>query len=270
MPKIPDVVDGEPIESAWGNQSIRDRTVQRMTNEADRDASIPAPGDGETVWIQDLNELQVWAGTRWVTIVADFHLDAYLRKDGGTMDGSYTYLFPLGANFVSYARTDANVYFRIVVSSTDMVLQRSTDGITWDSFYEFDVNDRDARFFGSLRSNQALYAANIPTTGAVANTFYYRGGAGAFQESTSARRYKSNIEPAPWLADLDLEPVTFHHDGDDIDYIGFIADDVADQDGRAGIYTDDGEIQNYDIRAVVAILAAKVNRLETRLAALET
>jgi hypothetical protein len=78
LSKIPDVVDGEPIESAWGNQSIRDRTVQRMDTVADRDASIPAPGDGETVWIQDIDELQTYTGTRWV---------GFLQLVGGAMSG---------------------------------------------------------------------------------------------------------------------------------------------------------------------------------------
>ncbi len=65
MTKVNDVVAGEPIEAAWGNQSIRNRTVQRATSEADRDASWPAPEDGETVWVEDKSELQVWTGTEW-------------------------------------------------------------------------------------------------------------------------------------------------------------------------------------------------------------
>ena len=82
---------------------------------------------------------------------------------------------------------------------------------------------------------------------------------GTLKRSTSARKYKSDIRSAPELADLSLDPVRFHHDGDDQDYIGFIADDIPDPDA---IVTVDGEVENYDLRAVVAILAAKVNRLE--------
>jgi len=78
--------------------------------------------------------------------------------------------------------------------------------------------------------------------------------------NTSARRFKHNIKPAD-IADYELEPVSFTHD-DGVDYLGFIADDVAAQDARLGVYEDDGEIQNYDLRGVVAILSAKVNRLE--------
>ena len=66
----------------------------------------------------------------------------------------------------------------------------------------------------------------------------------------------------PSIIDIELRPVTYHHDGDGTDYIGFIADDLADADPRLGTYDDDGLIMNYDLRGVVAILAAKVNRLE--------
>ncbi len=84
MPKVPDVVAGEPIESVWGNQYIRDRTVQRMTNVADRDASIPTPGDGETVWIEDINQLQIWTGTAWQNASGE---GRFLPLSGGTLTG---------------------------------------------------------------------------------------------------------------------------------------------------------------------------------------
>ena len=96
------------------------------------------------------------------------------------------------------------------------------------------------------------------TSGEVANTVVAAGD-GLFQRSTSARKYKSDIQPAPQLADLTLVPVTFHHDGDDKDYIGFIADDMPIEEA---IVRHDDEVENYDLRAVVAILAAKVNRME--------
>ena len=64
------------------------------------------------------------------------------------------------------------------------------------------------------------------------------------------------------ISGIELRPVTFTHDGDGRDYIGFIADDLADQDPRMGQYGEDGLIENYDLRAVVAVLAAKVARLE--------
>ena len=85
---------------------------------------------------------------------------------------------------------------------------------------------------------------------------------GQLFRNTSARKYKSTIKKAPQLADLDLVPVTFKHKGDGQQYIGFIADDLADQDARLGEFHE-GEIESYDMSAVVAVLAAKVNRLES-------
>ena len=110
-------------------------------------------------------------------------------------------------------------------------------------------------------NRNGVYLTAHGTTGSAANTFV-NSTTGLLARSTSARRYKSNIQPAAHLADLELTPVTFHHDGDDKDYVGFIADDVSAQLAIAGEYDDDGKIESYDLRAVVAILAAKVNRLE--------
>ncbi|RLA51263.1 MAG: hypothetical protein DRQ98_11745, partial [Gammaproteobacteria bacterium] len=84
MPKAPDVVGGEPIESAYSNNEIRNKTVQRATNAADLAAGWPAPGDGETVWQQDTDELKIWTGTAWAVIATG---SRYLPLSGGTMTG---------------------------------------------------------------------------------------------------------------------------------------------------------------------------------------
>ncbi|GAG37176.1 unnamed protein product, partial [marine sediment metagenome] len=99
------------------------------------------------------------------------------------------------------------------------------------------------------------------TTGSAAN-MWINGADGWVYMSTSARKYKTNIKYDEPLADMVLKPATFHRDDDDKDFIGFVADDLAEQDTRIGTFDEQGEIENYDVRAVVAILAAKVNRLE--------
>ena len=122
--------------------------------------------------------------------------------------------------------------------------------------------DIDLREGGSSFARFSATEARLPpvfndTTGSDADVVVESDG--TLKRSTSARKYKSDIRSAPELADLSLDPVRFHHDGDDQDYIGIIADDIPDP---ASIVTVDGEVENYDLRAVVAILAAKVNRLE--------
>ncbi len=121
--------------------------------------------------------------------------------------------------------------------------------------------------FATNSSNAMLVSAVVflapaifsQTSGGVVNTTV--DASGQLFRSTSARKYKSNIVEAPELADLNLVPVTFHHDGDGEDYIGFIADDLAAEDVRLGEFHEN-EIESFDTRAVLAVLAAKVNRLE--------
>lgn len=83
---------------------------------------------------------------------------------------------------------------------------------------------------------------------------------GRMWRGTSARKDKSNIASAAHLADLTLEPVTFDHNAGG-SFIGFIADDMPIEE--AIVRDLDGAVENYDVRAVVAILAAKVARLES-------
>ena len=103
---------------------------------------------------------------------------------------------------------------------------------------------------GAIYNQQAGTGANV----FVDNT-------GQLFRITSARKYKSNIVDAPELADLVLNPVTFRHNAASNDQIGFIADDLAVQDERIGVF-EEGEVESYSTNAVLAILAAKVNRLE--------
>ena len=87
---------------------------------------------------------------------------------------------------------------------------------------------------------------------------------GDIMRSTSARKYKSHIDyNMKHLADIELRPTKFYRKDSKAWFIGFVADDLGDQDELLGVY-DDGEIENYDLRAVVAVLAAKVNRLEAQ------
>lgn len=64
MPEIPDVVQGNPVESAWGND-IRDRTVQRYTDAAARDSLTPLPAPGDLAYLDDTGSVQVYDGTAW-------------------------------------------------------------------------------------------------------------------------------------------------------------------------------------------------------------
>ena len=64
MPEMPDVVSGEPVASAWGND-IRDRTVQRYADQAALAAESPLPEVGDLAFVDDSQSLLQWNGTTW-------------------------------------------------------------------------------------------------------------------------------------------------------------------------------------------------------------
>lgn len=114
-----------------------------------------------------------------------------------------------------------------------------------------------------LDPSTGLYSVLVynVTTGSAANVNVASGGLMA--RSTSAAKYKTNIETADWLADIDLRPVEFDSLTDPGRHqVGFIADEVAEALPVAADLNDDGEVENYDFRAVLAVLAAKIRRLE--------
>ena len=90
---------------------------------------------------------------------------------------------------------------------------------------------------------------------------------GRLTRITSALKYKQDVETAD-LTDVELRPVQYTSKEHGTRHLGLVADEVAKQIPTAGVY-DDGEIEDYDTRAVIAVLVAKVNALTDRLAALE-
>ena len=81
MAEIDDVVPGEPIEASWGNP-IRDRTVQRYANAAERDVENPIPTSGDLAYLEDVGIVQYFT-TVWVTLTTG----SFLPLAGGTMSG---------------------------------------------------------------------------------------------------------------------------------------------------------------------------------------
>lgn len=101
------------------------------------------------------------------------------------------------------------------------------------------------------------------TTGSAANVFV--DSAGQLFRRTSARKYKEDIEFAPWLTDIKLRPVRYKRINEPQYYYGFIADELAEEDELLALYNDDGGVEDYDTRAVLAVLAAKIERLEEQM-----
>jgi hypothetical protein len=125
--------------------------------------------------------------------------------------------------------------------------------------FQFNMNTSSPRFIAT-----PVYST---TTTSSANVNVHTDG--TVRRSTSARRYKEHIiYYGDRLADLELRPAGWYHPGDDKWGIGFIADDVAELHPALGEYSSQG-VENYDHRGVMAIMAAKINRLERKVQRLE-
>lgn len=151
MPEIPDVLAGNVIESAWGNQ-IRDRTMMRYASQAALDASIPLPTAGDFAYLLDVDVAQIYDGAEWVplidasgdqtitgqvTIIGDQYVgdptaDAYrilaLRRAG-----KVGRLETLGAGFTTFALNfvgaEAGNTLRIQVTNIDYMRFGNQGGI---------------------------------------------------------------------------------------------------------------------------------------------
>lgn len=69
MPEIPNVVDSvTPIEASWGN-AIRDRTVQRYADAAERSADHPSPTPGDLSYTADAGLIQFYHSGGWQSLI---------------------------------------------------------------------------------------------------------------------------------------------------------------------------------------------------------
>lgn len=120
-----------------------------------------------------------------------------------------------------------------------------------------------------IDSNRKWHQPDIytDTTGSAANAHVANGG--RIYRSTSLLAHKSRItEKVDYLANIPLRPAKFYRKDDGRWRYGFIADWLAETDSLLGEYDDDGNLERFDTSATLAVLAAKVNRLERQVAGL--
>ncbi len=107
----------------------------------------------------------------------------------------------------------------------------------------------------------------MPTTETAANVYANNAQSNRLYRQTSARKYKKRINyNVDYLADYDLRPTKHWRPDDKRWFYSFVADDLGEQDKLLGVYGPEG-IENFDTRAVMAVMAAKINRLEKLVAA---
>lgn len=124
MGLTPNVVDGNPIATAWGNE-LRDRSTQVFANAAERDAQWTAPPDGAfAVTLDDGLTHQRQAGAWYPT--AGLVRQAQLRKPSLSVGTSGLGVAPPGiAGFWSTAADGTVTFLRAGVFSAGVSANRS-------------------------------------------------------------------------------------------------------------------------------------------------
>ena len=189
------------------------------------------------------------------------------RGDGNT--GMYWY----GADQLGFAAGGA---IQFITGNSANPSIRGVDGTSSAPSFRF-INDSDTgiylsgtnRFSIACGGNEELALSttgflvpNVYSATSMSSANVFVDSLGQLFRSTSARKYKEQIEYADWLADYDLRPVRYKRKDAPYYLYGFIADELAEEDDLLGVYNDQGEVEDYDTRAVIAVLAMKVNRLE--------
>ena len=144
--------------------------------------------------------------------------------------------------------------------------RRVTDATSQSSlwFYQSNVG---INISGPLRTLHVAgsFAAQPGTTGSGSNATWGLISGSDYQllRNTSARKYKSriNYNVIDKLASMELKPAKFYRKDDQRWFYDFIADDIAEEDELLGIY-EDGEIENYEKPGVMAVMSAKIIKLE--------
>lgn len=213
-----------------------------------------------------------------------------LDLDGGNIQG-----------FGQLTFADAEVW-NMNISGSDFRIREDTSArltIVDDSTGgTFDFRDTPGTLLARLSDNDwtvrgALRAGNL-TTGLTDGYIYWipdstgagtnvvasvaSGGTYYLRLDSSSKRFKSSISyDFGNLVDIDLRPASFWRDDDRGHFLGWIAEDLAEQDYRLATYSQDGleeggvidhtkpvVVQDIDLKAVTAVLGAKVNRLEAQ------
>lgn len=225
------------------------------------DGSASAPGlaflsDGNTGFFrQDADKIGISTnGTERFRIS-----DVVLTARGGT-----------GAARIIYAAGTVSAPAYSFVDDADTGLYRATAN-------EVGLTAGGAEMFTGLNTtnDEVRILPAYATTGSGDDTVGVTS-TGLLRRQTSAARYKQQIKDADHLADIILRPVSYwtkplpnsrEIDEQSIQLYGLVADEIADQDPIAARFNpESGEVENYYDRAVLAILVAKINRLEERLA----
>lgn len=113
-----------------------------------------------------------------------------------------------------------------------------------------------------------VYFRVMTSTGLSSNT--YVNGSGLLMRITSSKRFKTKITyDVEYLADYDLRATKHFRKDSNQWHFGPIAEDVEKIDPLLVTYDDEGRVENYDTRAIIAVLIEKARRDDKRIRVLE-
>lgn len=109
-----------------------------------------------------------------------------------------------------------------------------------------------------------LYAPQMVALGATANVIW-NATSGELTRVVSSMRYKRNIDPygaSEWI--YRIAPVTYMDKRSEKMHVGFIAEDIAEQEPLAAVLDDRGRVDNFEDRAVLAAVVVELKKLKDR------
>ncbi len=234
-------------------------SVASGTGNARTDLVATAGGTGTGIIDLDADD-EITLDAPKVAITGDIYFGSassndYIEFDD--TDNSYRF-------FIDGTRTLA---VRNSGGSMRLVPRDSTGGAD-DTYLGYDFGSDEWRFYVNGTQELMLDATKLLVPN-VNNDYTGTGddtvlvdNSGQLHIDTSILAHKQHVRPAPEIADYDLVPIFYEKNG--IEQFGFAADHLAAQDKRLGTYDGGGALRNYRDRALLAVMAAKINRLEAK------
>lgn len=179
-PEIANVNTGETIASEYGN-ALRDRTVQRYANAAERATEHPSPTVGDLAFLADSGTVEVFrSGTGWTNVDVGSEVNGHNQVDGSlSLTTSFANAASVSLSIPSdWASWECEAWARALmkgVTSTgnEWAIRVVIDGTAGQVVSEIDAFNRHHVSIGSRRTG-------ITTTGSRTVAFQVRrvGGSG--------------------------------------------------------------------------------------------
>lgn len=130
MPEMPDVIGGEVVTSEWGND-IRDRSIQRYTDAADRTAEHPTPVNGDLSFLNNTGKVYVYYSGAWRTMYDDLAgtVAGYVKmgSDSETAFNAATTTFQSGAS-ITFTKPAAWTGYDLMAWGTVLIRSQEAGG----------------------------------------------------------------------------------------------------------------------------------------------